>query len=169
MASERGSSISSAFDDMLERNRKELDGMYSGSTRDSSPSRAPSEAHGPSFSSSDFESRTTDQAPPARSMVQQLNVRFGDKWRYEITDRQRDGDEVVVLCKLMLSDQRVTKAQFGRARIGRSGSGSSVQGSAGGVFFSLGASGTNSLSGDTEDAAHDRAIENALAKCSAML
>jgi len=169
MASERDSSMSSAFDDMLEQNRKELDGMYSGSTRSSKPSRAPSEARGPSFPDSDFESRTTDQAPPARSMVQQLNLRFGDKWRYEITNRQRDGDEVVVLCKLMLSDQRVAKAQFGRARIRRAGSGSSVQGSAGGVSFSLGASGTNSLSGDTEDAAYDRAIEDALTKCSAML
>ena len=161
--------MSSAFDDMLEKNWKELDGMYSGAAGGSGPAQARSEPRAPSLASSGFESQAANQAAAARSMVQELNERFGDKWRYEITDRQRDGDEVVVLCKLMLPDQRVTKAQFGLARIGHAGAGSSIQGSAGGVAFSLGANDASALSGDTEDAAYDRAVEDALAKCAAML
>ena len=168
MASDRRSSMSSAFDDMLEQNRKELDSMYSSSPHDPRPQNDSAEPRAPAFPSTNFEVRGSSQTEE-RSAAQQLRERFGDKWRYEVTSRQRDGDEVVVLCKLMLLEQHVTKAQFGLARIGSAGAGSLVQGSAGGVSFSLGASDANSMSGDTEDAAYARAVEDALAKCAAML
>ncbi len=161
MAGDRRPSLSSAFDDMLERNWQELDGMYAG-TADRTGRREP---RAPSLPSADFQTPLSSERP----IVQQLNERFGDKWRYEITDRQRDGDDLVVLCKLTLPEKNVTKAQFGLARIGRAGGGSAVHGSAGGVSFSLGASESGALAGDTENAAYERATDDALAKCAAML
>ena len=171
MASEPRSSLSSAFDDMLEKNWRELDDMYaapsSGGKRDT---YRRSEAHAPTFPSSDFSMPAADSGASSQpSIVNQLNERFGGTWRYDVTERHRDGEEVVVLCKLSLPDQRVTKAQFGIARIGEAGAGSNVQGSTGGVSFSLGTSGSAALTGDTENAAYDRAIEDALGKCAAML
>ena len=163
MASDRRSSSSStsaasSFDEMLERNRRELDGMYGGiawtGAREAPPPGAASPARA---------------ASAERPVVQQLNQRFGDKWRYEITERRRDGDEVIVLCRLTLPERNVTKAQFGLARIGRAGAGAAVRGSAAGVSFTLGAGESVSLAGDSEDAAYERAADDALAKCAAML
>ena len=109
MASDRRSSSSStsaasSFDEMLERNRRELDGMYGGiawtGAREAPPPGAASPARA---------------ASAERPVVRKLNQRFGDKWRYEITERRRDGDEVIVLCRLTLPERNVTKAQFGLA------------------------------------------------------
>lgn len=157
MASDRRSSSSStsaasSFDEMLERNRRELDGMYGGIAWTDPREAAPPPGAG-----------------AASPVVQQLNQRFGDEWRYEITERRRDGDEVVVLCRLTLPERNVTKAQFGLARIGRAGAGAAVRGSAGGVSFTLGAGESGWLAGDSEDAAYERAADDALAKCAAML
>ena len=157
MASDRRSSSSStsaasSFDEMLERNRRELDGMYGGIAWTDPREAAPPPG-----------------AAVASPVVRQLNQRFGDEWRYEITERRRDGDEVVVLCRLTLPERNVTKAQFGLARIGRAGAGAAVRGSAGGVSFTLGAGESGWLAGDSEDAAYERAADDALAKCAAML
>lgn len=157
MASDRRSSSSStsaasSFDEMLERNRRELDGMYGGIAWTGAREAAPPPG-----------------AEVASPVVRQLNQRFGDEWRYEITERRRDGDEVVVLCRLTLPERNVTKAQFGLARIGRAGAGAAVRGSAGGVSFTLGAGESGWLAGDSEDAAYERAADDALAKCAAML
>lgn len=163
MASDRRSSSSStsaasSFDEMLERNRRELDSMYGGiawtGAREAPPPGAASPARA---------------ASAERPVVRQLNQRFGDKWRYEITERRRDGDEVIVLCRLTLPERNVTKAQFGLARIGGAGAGAAVRGSAAGVSFTLGAGESVSLAGDSEDAAYERAADDALAKCAAML
>lgn len=162
--------MSSAFDDMLERNWQELDRMYDsqdGGGKSSTYRR--DNVRGSTSTRSDFDTRNPDLAAPASAIVKQLNERFGSKWRYDVADRHRDGDEVIVLCKLSLLDQHVTKAQFGLARIGQAGSGSAILGSAGDVSFSLESGETAAMSGDTENAAYDRAIEDALSKCVAML
>ena len=164
MASDRRSSSSStsaasSFDEMLERNRRELDGMYGGIAWSGAREAAP-----PPGAAS-----RAGAASAERPVVRRLNQRFGDKWRYEIAERRRDGDEVVVLCRLTLPERNVTKAQFGLARIGRAGAGAAVRGSAGGVSFSLGAGESGWLAGDGEDAAYERATDDALAKCAAML
>lgn len=163
MASDRRSSSSStsaasSFDEMLERNRRELDGMYGGLAWTGASEAPPPGAASPARAAS-----------AERPVVRQLNQRFGDKWRYEITERRRDGDEVIVLCRLTLPERNVTKAQFGLARIGRASAGAAVRGSAAGVSFTLGAGESVSLAGDSEDAAYERAADDALAKCAAML
>ena len=164
MASDRRSSSSSAsaassFDEMLERNRRELDDMYGGIAWTGAREAAP-----PPGAASPARAASAE-----RPVVRRLNQRFGDKWRYEITERRRDGDEVIVLCRLTLPERNVTKAQFGFARIGRAGAGGAVRGSAGGMSFTLGAGESVSLAGDSEDAAYERAADDALAKCAAML
>ena len=165
MASDRRSSSSSAsaassFDEMLERNRRELDDMYGGIAWTGAREAAP-----PPGAASPARAASAERRP----VVRRLNQRFGDKWRYEITERRRDGDEVIVLCRLTLPERNVTKAQFGFARIGRAGAGGAVRGSAGGMSFTLGAGESVSLAGDSEDAAYERAADDALAKCAAML
>tara|TARA_B100001123_G_C14893265_1_gene860765 strand:+ start:242 stop:724 length:483 start_codon:yes stop_codon:yes gene_type:complete len=160
MASDRRPSLSTAFDDMLERNWQELNKLSSHIDERSSSS----ESHA-SSSRAAFQAKISTQSP----IVEQLNKRFGDNWRYEVTDRQRDGDDVFVLCKLILPEKSVTKAQFGLARIGSAVAGSGIHGSSTGVNFSLGASKTESLTGDNENAAFERATDDALTKCAAML
>ena len=146
---------------MLERNWQELNTMFS----DIGEGSARSEAHVSFSSSAAYKAKISTQRP----IVEQLNQRFGDNWCYEVTDRQRDGNDVVVLCKLILPGKNVTKAQFGLARIGSAVAGTGVQGSSSGVSFSLGTGETGSLTGDTENAAFERATDDALTKCAAML
>ena len=93
MANGDHQSLSSAFDDMLEVNWRELEGLYSGSqtpavTRDmptaspQSPSRTLSQFTRPASGTSDAE--------------RFLNDRYGDGWKQEILEQKRDGDEVVI-------------------------------------------------------------------------
>ena len=58
-----------------------------------------------------------------------MNERYGDGWRYDVIDRRREGNEIIVLCKLVIDEGEVTKAQFGSARVG--GGGTPTAGSAG--------------------------------------
>ncbi len=146
---------------MLERNWQELNNMFS----DIGQRSASRESHVSSSSRAAFQAKISTQRP----IVEQLNQRFGDNWRYEVTDRQRDGDDVVVLCKLILPEKNVTKAQFGLARIGRAVAGTGAHGSSSGVSFSLGTSDAGSWTSDTENAAFERATDDALTKCAAML
>jgi hypothetical protein len=73
----------------------------------------------------------------------------------------REGDEAIVLCKLLPPDQDAVKTQFGRARIARG----PVAGSSEGVRFTLG---TDDAARD-ESEAYRRAAEAALARCVELL
>jgi hypothetical protein len=149
--------LSSAFDDMLAQTRKRFDDLYrGGQPRPSEPA-----AHARSFVSGAVTARATravaarlePDSPPARW----LNERFGSDWRYEITEQRRDGDEVIVLCKLTFGKENAVRTQFGRARI----SGSPVAAASGGVRFKIGGSGTDQ---DVREAFR-RAAEAALTNC----
>ena len=61
--------------------------------------------------------------------MRRLNERFGNDWRYEIAEQQRDGDEAIVLCKLVLGKDGAVRTHFGRARISEG----PVAGASGGV------------------------------------
>jgi hypothetical protein len=159
MASNRGSEFSSPFDDMLEENRKRLEELYGGP-------RTPAAPPPPTKPSPTGPSAADVRASEA---VRFLNDRYGEGWRYEITDRQRDGDEVVVLCKLVVEDQGLTKSQFGRARIG-GGEATEIKGSAAGIAFSMGPeTPPRAASADPVEDAFRRAEEAALAKCAGLL
>lgn len=155
MADNRKFGRSSPFDAMLDGNRRAFDALYGGR---GSPGRkaAPAMSAGPSGA--------IGSAAGKSDAARFLDDRYGDGWAYEVADRQRDGDEIIVLCKLVVGDQEIAKSQFGRARIGGA---PAIAASADGVRFAIGpepASGPSDA-GDPEEAAFRRAVEAALAKC----
>lgn len=171
MANEDRQSLSSAFDDMLKQTRRELDGLYDGSVNSPSTSErstAPSPLAAPSPTQPSRAPRPSGGSSDAERF---LNDRYGDGWRQDILERTRDGDEVVVLCKLTIDDQGIAKTQFGRARILGAKSSSTVAGTVGGISFGLGGAGNGNRARDetAESAAYRTAAEDALTKCVAML
>ena len=163
-----------AFDEMLARNRRELDALYPGPA---STARAPSitdppppPATEPPATSPPSDRRAPEPDSADSETVRTLNERYGDGWRYDVIDRRREGDEIIVLCKLVIDEGEVTKAQFGSARVG--GGGTPTAGSAGGTSFSFGGSRSASVPSSPaspEELAHARAVDAALARCAAML
>ena len=160
MAGERRPGLTSPFDEMLAENRKQLDALYgtSGTARAlerPSASSTPAPASGQGRSDS----------------VRFLNDRYGERWRYEVTERRREGDEVIVLAKLILEDQNISKSQFGRAWIGGESAAPELSGTANGIAFRIKRDDTETLASGTtsEEAAYRRAVEAALAKCAELL
>ena len=175
------SRFTSAFDDLLDKNRRELDALYRG-TGASGPSR-PAAARAPAEPAPAAADRTPEpasrrpvpSAPAAHAVAPQsdaspaarlLDERYGDGWRFEVTSRRREKDEVIVVGTLRLSGSGGVRTQFGSARI--SAGGGSTAGSAGGVAFSFGGGGGESPLA-AEEAAFERAREDALANCTALL
>ena len=152
MADKPGSSMASAFDEMLGQNRHRFDTMLG-----RRPAATPSPATPASVSR---------PLEPSESM-RFLNDRYGGGWRHEIIERRREGDEVIVLCRLTVDESDMSKTQFGSARIGDRGAKPVIKGQAGGIAFALG-SGPGRGPKDTEDAAFRRALDDALAKCVAL-
>lgn len=157
MVAGRGSGLSSPFDDMLEQTRKQFEALSGGLAP------APVEM-------AKTERRRPTPAPAARRWsdpVRFLDDRYGDGWRYQVTDRRREGDEAVVRCTLVIADQDITRTGIGRARIERAGPAHEISGRADGVAFSARAEGVPpeiSL-----QAAYDMAVTEALRKCAESL
>jgi hypothetical protein len=157
MASGQRSQLSAPFDAMLAHNKERLDALLPEDRRDHSGDDRNRGAA--TRRSSTARSALLDVA--SSPAAQYLNERFADRWRYEIAERRRLGDEAVVLCKLVLKDQGVVKTQFGRAKIAADG----VAGRSGAVRFRLELSAPE----QNEEDAYQRAAENALANCVKLL
>ena len=104
MSSDRLSGFSSAFDELLERNRRELDAL-SGSSR--SPALTPAArttTRPPAGASAVARTETISASPTAsRSPAEHaLDEKLGTDWRYEVLDRTREGGEMVVRCRVQL-------------------------------------------------------------------
>lgn len=154
MASGRRSPLSTLFDAMLVDNKERLNALLredrfgqSGEDRNRVAARRPTNA------------APFDVANSAAA--QYLNERYANRWRYEIAERHRVGDEAIVMGKLFLEDQGVVKTQFGRAKIAAG----SLAGRSGTVRFRL----ELSVPERNEDDAYRRAAENALANCVKLL
>ena len=179
------SRYTSAFDDLLAKNRRELDALYEGTGparagRPSSgppprepapatpapPARAAEGAPGQSIRPVSAEAPATDPSPAASSTERLLNERYGDGWRFEVTSRRRERDEVIVVGSLRLPGAGGVRTQFGSSRIAAGGG--ATAGSAGGIAFSFGGTGGESPLA-AEEAAFERAREDALANCAALL
>jgi hypothetical protein len=147
---------SSAFDDLLAENKKRFDDLYRGGpSRVGSPfGETKTPASGGTASRGNDASAAAPEQSPAR---RRLNERFGNDWRYEIAERQRSGDEAIVLCKVILGKDGAVRTHFGRAGISRG----PVAGATNGVRFRLGA---GAAEPDERDA-FDRATEAALMNC----
>ncbi len=151
MTAGRPSEFTSPFDDMLDQSRRQFDDLYGGPVAKSPPSPAP-----------EAKSEHNGVAPQTTRF---LDDRYGDRWRYEVVERRREGDEVIVLCRLTVAEGGPSRTQFGRAQVGAEASG--LSGSAGGVAFTLGTGAA--APGDPEQAAYQRALAAALAKCAELL
>ncbi len=175
MVSNRRPGYSSAFDEMLGRNRERLEELYAGrgSSLAGTGRQGNSLGDGPYTARPVAQTTEPDSAAAVGSSetVRFLDDRYGDGWRYEVADRRRDGDEFIVLCKLILADQNISKSQFGRAHINSSGDGHEITGSADGVAFAIQpeemSRGRSTV--DPEEAAFHRAVERALARCVELL
>jgi hypothetical protein len=159
MAKAERPELSSVFDDMLAQNKKRLDGLYGSGGPRANASSAPVPAAG------GWKMKATTSQPPARlarlgpdsPAARRLNERFGDDWRYEIVEQKHDGDEAIVLCKLIFGREAAVRTQFGRAKISHG----PTAGASGAVRFKLDVAGEEA----GEAAAFRRATEAALSNC----
>ena len=103
-----------SFDALIEGNRQQMDELYgqSGAT----PPRSVSQADEVREEPIRFEDLDKQSIGDGQSAVW-LNQNFPNAWRYEIRDRRRQDNEVVVLCRLDLLGHKIHKAQFGSAMI----------------------------------------------------
>jgi glucan phosphorylase len=133
-----------AFDALIDGNRQQLDELYGQS--DAMPSesvrQAPQIEEGLTWS----EGLDRQSIGEGQSVVW-LNQHFPNAWRYEIRDRRRQDNEVVVLCRLELIDPKIHKAQFGSAMILTTESGEYRN------------------ERETESVAYELAVDDALRRC----
>ena len=164
MTSKRLSGFASAFDDMLERSRREMDAI-SGASRVADPRRE-SERPRPGTPAGE---RAAAPAPTGTAAERALNERLGPGWRHEVVERIRAGDEVVVRCRIHAPTRGITRTMYGSASL--SGSASRVGATTGGVSFRLGDGRSLAGSGamEAERDAERRAVGAALAACARLL
>lgn len=178
MNSKEGSKYSAPFDDMLADSRERFDDLFRGGAVDDRrkrveqrlPSPAPKTEETPPPHPAAVSSGRADAGAfnaGSSEAARALDARFGDRWRYEIADRRREGDEVVVWGRLTVEDQGVDVTRRARARICWPAEGGVIKGSADGADFSLRQD--NSVptepDGDPEESAFREAAEAALAIC----
>lgn len=155
MIAGRGSGLSSPFDDMLEQTRKQFEELSGGL------------APAPVEIAKTEPRRPTPAARRWTDPVRFLDDRYGDGWRYEVTDRRQEGDEAVVRCKLVVADRDITRTGIGRARIDRTGPAEEISGRADGVAFTARAEAA--APEISLQAAYDMAVTDALTKCAELL
>ena len=114
MSSDSTRGLLDSFDALIEGNRQQMDELYgqSGAT----PPRSVSQAAEVREEPIRFEDLDRRSIGAGQSAVW-LNLNFPDAWRYEIRDRRRQDNEVVVLCRLDLLGHKIHKTQFGSAMI----------------------------------------------------
>ena len=114
MSSDSTRGLLDSFDALIEGNRQQMDELYgqSGAT----PPRSVSQAAEVREEPIRFEGLDRQSIGDGQSAVW-LNQNFPNAWRYEIRDRRRQDNEVVVLCRLDLLGHKIHKAQFGSAMI----------------------------------------------------
>ncbi len=162
MAAGKEYELSSPFDGMLDRDRNRLDRLYRGPAGDRDnpvTTSEPTPATRP---------RTTPQAGrPERARsdpARNLDQRFGDRWRHEVVERRRDGDDMAVRCRLTVAAHGIDLTRSGRARIDAASVRPAIIGSADGVPFSFRSDDVTGTDGAEQDAV-ERAVTDALAKC----
>ena len=160
---------------MLERSRRELDALSSGS---GSPALSPTSrttARPSASAAAAARTESTRASPPAaRSPAERaLDEKLGADWRCEVLERTREGDELVVRCRVTAPARGVSRTWFGSAPLsggGRGGASGRI-GTSGNVRFTLGA-GAGAETNDpirAEREAEHRAVESALAACARLL
>ena len=185
MPSDRLTGFSSAFDELLEKSRRELDALSGGGSGSRALSTTPRTSSSPSAGSSAAVARSAAQrvstrapaspSPPRSPAERALDEKLGADWRYEVLDRTREGGELVVRCRVTAPARGLSRTWHGSAPISGAGRGgaSGMSGTAGSVRFTLGAgAGGGAATHDpirAEREAKRQAIESALAACARLL
>ena len=191
MADNQLTGFASAFDALLERNRRRLQEKFPASAGIRTSGSRPREgiARSAALPERVFPDPSTTQrgvstppveragAParlteaPESEGMRRLNERFGDGWQYELTERRREGNEVIVLCRVTVPEKGLSKEQFGRARVRAAGQVDTIRGKAGGVSFSMRLEPHKSLSppANPEETAFQEAVQNALTRCAELM
>ena len=174
MPSDRLTGFSSAFDNLLERSRRELDALSGGSGAlefSPAPRTAPRlSADSPPAERSASIRTSTPASPESRSPGERaLDDKLGSDWHYEVLDRTREGGELVVRCRVTAPARGISRTWIGAAPLAGTGGGgaSGMKGTAGNVSFTLGG-GVDSGADDplrAEREAERQAVESALAAC----
>ncbi len=163
MPSDRLTGFSSAFDEMLERSRHELDALSGGSdapalsptprtasqvssrTSLPTPPRTSSKPPGsrPSAADRNVSAGGASASSPAASRSpaeRALDMKLGADWRYEILERTREGGDLVVRCRVTAPARGVSRTWYGSAPVSGAGRGASN--------FGRGASGMRGKAGN---------------------
>jgi hypothetical protein len=163
MANTQRPELSSLFDDMLSRNKASFEELYRGGKSLAGPGAAVTK---PAAGWEKIAAASPHAAAAVRlgadsAAARRLNERLGNDWRYEVAKQKRDGDEAIVLCKLIFGKDGAVRTQFGRAKIADA----SVAGASSGVRFKMG--GTGAAADESE--AFRRATEAALMHCAELI
>ena len=147
-----GRELTESFDELLEGNRQELESLYN---RSSTSSESAADSGG-----NDSVAPVRERAGIKRFDKDELaeidaagwlDRYYPGEWKYDVRDRRREGNELVVLCRFELPGYGIRRTQFGMAEIER----------------------TNSPHQNTEreaeETAYRQAIDNALRWCIRML
>jgi len=140
------------FDELLKGNRQELEALYN----------RPSDGSKGAVSAGESDS---DTPPHEHGNIKQfdkgeltemgaadwLDRYYPGEWKYDVKDRRREGNELVVLCRFELPDYGIRRTQFGMAEIERTNSP------------------PQNTEREAEETAYRQAIDNALRWCIRML
>ena len=189
MPADRLSGFSSAFDEMLERSRRELDALSAGSDAPALSPTPRTPPRTPPRTSLRTPSRTFPEPTGGRSSAPDRNVsagilasspaasrspaeraldeKLGADWRYEVLERTREGGEVIVRCRITAPSRGISRTWFGSAPVAGPGhrasslgrGASGMKGRAGNVSFTLGA-GAGTGSGTSDPARSEREAEH---------
>jgi hypothetical protein len=151
--------LSSVFDDMLAKSKRNFDDLYRGGlTRTGgSPAQAKPLAARTTTAARRAGGSLPSKVDPDSAATRWLNEHFGGNWRFETSAQKREGDEAIVLGKLTFGGENAIRTQFGRAKI----TGDVVAASSGGVRFKVGGAGSE----QDEREAFRRAAVAALSNC----
>ena len=118
MPSVRPNGFSSGFDDMLERNRRDLDSLSGGADLGRSPSSGTTDS-ATSLPTTQASSRRDTPSDRQRTPSERaLDEKLGGRWRYDVMERIRDAGEMVVRCRITVPGRGVTRTQYGAAPMG---------------------------------------------------
>jgi len=174
MSGDTGGKRSSPFDRMLDENRKQFDALLTRRAPAARPelSVAPPRPSAPADTPEPAAATVRDERPAgeafdihATEIGQTLARRYGENWRFEIVDKRRDGEDVVVWARLTAGDH--DKTRRGRARIQGAAGTASIAAQSGSTGFVLraGDEPASAVSDDPEQTAYEQAAAVALAAC----
>ena len=110
MSSDLSRGLLDSFDVLIKGNQQQLDELYGRSGAKPSHVTTIDSEHEACWS----DNLNKENVGKGQS-ISWLDQHFPDAWRYDIRDRRRQGNEVIVLCRLELIDHKIHKTQFGRA------------------------------------------------------